>query len=555
MNNQLAWRQEEIINRLYNGIDQPSKLLGEVNHKLGTQNMLSVMNTAIQADIAQSNRAIAQATAINAQAAIANAQASLVTARNTGAIAGTLNQIYDGQVLTNDILSHQTSIAIETNEHLGKLSSELGWISMAQQEYLDVAKQQLDITKSSFDLQQKQYFDTKREKAIKHILYEQEKLMDAIERDKDPIASAFTARSIQGLMQKHGFTTKDLTEIDEKQYLDRLLERGSSNIVNLSTDQLVELECFLTAYSMLKLISEVSIELPAPVQKELVLVPDLNAIADPIPEEESITENEGVFDGVPGFGPVRGTRAQAIAKGPPSPPSGPIGKSDFNDLDRLQRAISDAESSIDYADGFARNAKSDLKWLAAILSLASVLLLLVLILPSWLGIIIKGILGILAIGGIAFLIFAARKFFKSRELATFREDGLQTIDQVIREIPNSWEISSRVELKRAHEAWAGYFRKMKRYEQALLEMRQIKERDEMRSLEVEKQRELVRSEIHRCEAINNDIRLENEKTRMLHENERREFIRKKEFVLQKVKSDINEFLCKHQAMQRFFSKV
>lgn len=217
-----------------------------------------------------------------------NNQIALETNENLQTIDNSLNKI--GFVLT-DIYSSarkQNELTAEQNRKLDKHTEILG----EQTDLLKVAAGSLERQEA---MKREEFLERKKENELKEVLYNVKKYLELCKKIEDPLSASYGTKQLLNTIKSRNFSTKDLSNIADKEFFDSRLDEGNEILKSLSEQQkneLYDFEITYAGYSDLKNFNvEEYISSSFPVPKPLIPL-DLSGIKlqKPIPPKKEIIE-------------------------------------------------------------------------------------------------------------------------------------------------------------------------------------------------------------------------------------------------------------------------
>lgn len=224
-------------------------------------------------------------------------------------VANGIQSLGQKQELTNHLLKNNMELSIQTNENLQVIDNTLNSIGFvlqdiystneAQNQILreqnkkldnqsNILIQQTDILlrqTSSIERQEKlqveKYLEVKKEKDLKEVLYNIKKYIENCKKLNDSISAAYGSKQLLELIKGRNFTTKDLANIDDKEFYDERIKDSEIMINSLSDsekDTLFNFEITYSGYQDLKLFDiedYIKNQYPEPTQ---LFEPDLSKI-------------------------------------------------------------------------------------------------------------------------------------------------------------------------------------------------------------------------------------------------------------------------------------
>lgn len=129
------------------------------------------------------------------------------------------------QFQTNQLLAQNLQVACHTNAILGQISDTLDQVAGMQATHFE---------------------QVQRERHLKEVIYQFDKVLTETEQYGDPVAVAYGVKRLFEVIDRpgHGFTTADLSDLGDKKQFDALLTRGKNAIRALPKEQFDELEEF-----------------------------------------------------------------------------------------------------------------------------------------------------------------------------------------------------------------------------------------------------------------------------------------------------------------------
>jgi len=214
------------------------------------------------------------------------------TTDNTAAAADLQRQQLEGQCEqleeqreTNALLLINTAIAFQANTLLNDISGTLGEmgyviedISATARRSEELQRQQLKSQKFQGQIQRrqlalsnqqlelhKQHFNTlERERAVKDVLFRVEKLFKLTNGILDMMAKAYWAMKQLREIHSRGFSTKDVSDIDDKRLFDHLVTDAQSRIDKLSRDEKSTVQHYINDTEELERIMAISADANVP---------------------------------------------------------------------------------------------------------------------------------------------------------------------------------------------------------------------------------------------------------------------------------------------------
>ncbi|MCE5302615.1 MAG: hypothetical protein LLF97_05835 [Planctomycetaceae bacterium] len=129
------------------------------------------------------------------------------------------------QFQTNQLLAENLRVACRTNQLLGQISGTLDQIASMQATHFE---------------------QVQRERQLKEVIYQFDKFLCETEQYGDPVAAAYGVKRLLEIIDRpgNGFTTADLSDLNDKRQLDALLTRAKATLRNLPKEQYDELDEF-----------------------------------------------------------------------------------------------------------------------------------------------------------------------------------------------------------------------------------------------------------------------------------------------------------------------
>lgn len=214
-------------------------------------------------------------------------KATHATARATADIAASNREIaaYARESLKLDMMRLQVQvrmaeIASESNHELKKISNELNSIGYSIDSMADRISSGLDEVKNSVDYQtsihKEHYNELKKEKVLKQVLYEMKKFQDNCEKTGDKFQAGFGGKILLSLINIHSFSTKDLSDIKDKEYFDEIMTKSINAWDNLEEKKKQEIDDFEKIYFTYNELSKI------PIDKKLKKIFPLKELLSPI---------------------------------------------------------------------------------------------------------------------------------------------------------------------------------------------------------------------------------------------------------------------------------
>lgn len=135
------------------------------------------------------------------------------------------------QFQTNQLLSQNLEAACHTNEALRHIAGTIEQIASLQQTHFD---------------------QVQRERSLKEVAFQFEKFMDETERVSDPVSAAYGTKRLFDIVDHpvNGFTTADLSDLDDKRHFDALIARAKKALTSLSNNDFERLDHFEKLYGI-----------------------------------------------------------------------------------------------------------------------------------------------------------------------------------------------------------------------------------------------------------------------------------------------------------------
>lgn len=164
------------------------------------------------------------------------------TAQATKSMANDVRQLKEIAKVQTGLLASNLEFTIKNNIELQNINQTLNNIGFV---LTDIASSTL----RQEQMHKKHYDSIEREKALKEILYNCKKYIEKVKVLNDPIVTVCGSKNFLELFSKVGFTTKDLSEIADKEYFDERIKDAKNEISKLTLEQKEELENFEYIYS------------------------------------------------------------------------------------------------------------------------------------------------------------------------------------------------------------------------------------------------------------------------------------------------------------------
>lgn len=145
-------------------------------------------------DIAESNRAIAR-----------QMEASLEVAKFSAQV----------QSYTASLVEQSNAILLNIGDELRSLGFEMRGVAGAVQNVENAVREQTDLHRKHYDAVQK-------EQALKEVIYNMKKYQTSLTSSGDALAKAYGSKKLNELIDQYGFSTRDLSSIQDKEYFDAL---------------------------------------------------------------------------------------------------------------------------------------------------------------------------------------------------------------------------------------------------------------------------------------------------------------------------------------------
>ena len=205
-----------------------------------------------------------------------------ITATNTAQMAEEQQRSNELAEQANMLLAVQTKLALMANTMLGSMCDSMDRMvtvttellaSSARQEGLQ--QQQLDVAKEQLDLHRRHYTAVERERDLKELIFQMEKFSGVLDQFADPVAKGYWATQQTKEIERRGFSTKDITDLNDKRLFDQLLGKataivnGTDDTDRAEIDQYTMAQTYLldlqtTADSLIPPVTGTSEQVPAP---------------------------------------------------------------------------------------------------------------------------------------------------------------------------------------------------------------------------------------------------------------------------------------------------
>ncbi len=201
----------------------------------------------------------------------AAAKASLVTAQANVMMTQQLDEMLELQSMGNQIAAASAQIAAQNNEELQSINQNLSSLGFAMKSGLSNIDATLnkvgmaihdvkDSINTQTKLHKEHYDELKKEKALKEVLYSMNKFQDSLNQSTEKIASGFGAKQLLQILSDRDFKTKDLSQIADKEYYDKVVSKSKSSWNTLSTEEKQILESLEKNYFTYHQLKEFDVE-------------------------------------------------------------------------------------------------------------------------------------------------------------------------------------------------------------------------------------------------------------------------------------------------------
>ncbi len=150
--------------------------------------------------------------------------------------------------IQNKIQMHALQVAVDTNAELKSINQTLNAMGFVMQDVAGSLQRQEKMHAEHYDA-------VKKEKALKEVLYNFKKFHATSSESGDAIVGASGARILSQMVAAAGFSTKDLSEIADKEYFDARMSDAKKLVSSLAGAQHQELDDFEYAYGAYQYLS------------------------------------------------------------------------------------------------------------------------------------------------------------------------------------------------------------------------------------------------------------------------------------------------------------
>lgn len=187
---------------------------------------------------------------------------SFDAARSTREIAQYARASFELDKMRAQVEVENLKTVIENNQQLKNISYELESIGYSIYEMANKISTGLGEVRSAIDnqtvLHKEHYDELKKEKVLKEVLYQMEKFQENCLKDNDNFQYGFGSKIIKSIIANHSFGTKDLNDIKDKEYFDKILKNAEKGWSSISDKQKDEIDNFEFMYFTYNELSEIS---------------------------------------------------------------------------------------------------------------------------------------------------------------------------------------------------------------------------------------------------------------------------------------------------------
>ncbi len=198
-----------------------------------------------------------------ARATNATAMMTLDIAKSNREIAHYAQQSFELDQMRATVEVEMAMTAAENNKQLKAISNdltEIGFSIYKMTNRLDAGLGKVkDAIKDQTEIHKKHYDKLEREKVLKEILYNMKKYQDYCESMGDQLQLGFGGKILLNLVKNYNFETKDLADIKDKEYYDKIISNAEKSWKSLNKESREEFENFENVYYTYKELYKINI--------------------------------------------------------------------------------------------------------------------------------------------------------------------------------------------------------------------------------------------------------------------------------------------------------
>ena len=151
----------------------------------------------------------------------------------------------------NLLLAAQTQLAANANAILTNMCEAMAILDKVALESLKSSLRQEIIQQEQLDLHKKHYGTIERERDLKELVFQMEKFSHTLDQFTDPVAKGYWASQQIRRVNDHGFSTKDIADLNDKRLFDQLMAKAEQAVSALSEGDRNEVEQYTMAQAYL----------------------------------------------------------------------------------------------------------------------------------------------------------------------------------------------------------------------------------------------------------------------------------------------------------------